>query len=195
MGQEQSSSREGTAAAAEVLQSPTTAALRSGAMSPRQGSVCSDTDPVPYVSYTVNKPIGDSPKKTGKGKVAGRFSSPRLVRSARPSRLSQSQHNTLVTVNQGGSGAKADLELVRLQEIPSFLPVMPAGGGGAEQAELLSRLDSGPLCRLLQRYEDHLRTCATRVAADQGRENNLQWAPQIFSSYSLWMFKAKGRVK
>ena len=79
------------------------------------------------------------------------------------------QHNTLVTVNQGGAGAKADLELVRLQEIPAFLPVMPAGGGGAEQVELLSRLDSGPLCRLLQRYEDHLRTCATRVAADQGR--------------------------
>ena len=46
-----------------VLQSPTTAALREGAMSPgRQDSVCSDSDTdVPYVSYTVNKPIGESP--------------------------------------------------------------------------------------------------------------------------------------
>ena len=46
-----------------VLQSPTTAAMREGAMSPgRQDSVCSDSDTdVPYVSYTVNKPIGESP--------------------------------------------------------------------------------------------------------------------------------------
>ena len=28
-----------------------------------QDSVCSDSE-VPYVSYTVNKPIGDSPKKS-----------------------------------------------------------------------------------------------------------------------------------
>ena len=30
---------------------------REGGLSPRQDSVCSDTD-LPYVSYTVNKPIG-----------------------------------------------------------------------------------------------------------------------------------------
>ena len=34
-------------------------------MSPRQDSVCSDSE-VPYVSYTVSKPIGDSPSKKGK---------------------------------------------------------------------------------------------------------------------------------
>ena len=59
---------------AAVLQSPTTAALREGASSPRQDSVCSDSD-VPYVSYTVNKPIGESPKKVALAR-AGRFTSP-----------------------------------------------------------------------------------------------------------------------
>ena len=93
MGSDQStpSGREKT----EVLQSPTTAALREGATSPRQDSVCSDSD-VPYVSYTVNKPIGDSPKKVALTR-AGRFTSPRLSRSLRSSRLAQSQHNTIVT--------------------------------------------------------------------------------------------------
>ena len=41
------------------------AGFRDGAMSPRQDSVCSDSE-VPYVSYTVSKPIGDSPSKKGK---------------------------------------------------------------------------------------------------------------------------------
>ena len=45
--------------ARQVLQSPTTTALRSGALSPRQGSVCSEAD-VPYVSYTAHKPIGET---------------------------------------------------------------------------------------------------------------------------------------
>lgn len=176
MGNDQSSSGGKTEGAAreaagqaQVLQSPTTTALRSGALSPRQGSVCSEAD-VPYVSYTAHKPIGDSPKKTPSTSKGGRFSSPRLSRSLNRVRLSQSSHNTLVTVNQGSRtnpDRLGDLELVRLQEIPSFLPVMQ----GDQSSEILSRLDPGPLCRLLQRYEDHLRTCATLVAAEQGNIN------------------------
>ena len=150
-----------------VLQSPTTAALREGATSPRQDSVCSDSD-VPYVSYTVNKPIGDSPKKVPASR-AGRFSSPRLSRHLRSSRLAQSQHNTLVTVSRGAEAARADLDLVKLAEIPSFLPIMQAGDTG----DILSRLDHSPLTALLQRYEDQLRACATRVAAEQGNINRL----------------------
>lgn len=153
--------------AGQVLQSPTTAALREGALSPRQGSVCSDTD-VPYVSYTVNKPIGDSPKKINKQKT-GRFSSPRLSRSLNKNRLAQSAHNTLVTVNKERPDGKADLDLVRLQEIPTFMPIMQ--GSQSDQADILTRLDPAPLCRMLQRYEDHLRTCATLVAAEQGNIN------------------------
>ena len=154
---------------AAVLQSPTTAALREGASSPRQDSVCSDSD-VPYVSYTVNKPIGDSPKKVALAR-AGRFTSPRLSRSLRSGRLAQSQHNTIVTVNRaGGEAAKADLDLVKLAEIPSFVPIMQSG---ADPGDILSRLDHTPLAAMLQRYEDQLRVCATRVAAEQGNINRL----------------------
>ena len=74
MGSDQSSHARERADPSLVLQSPTTAALREGAMSPgRQDSVCSDTD-VPYVSYTVNKPIGESPKKVAnKSKGRGQY--------------------------------------------------------------------------------------------------------------------------
>ena len=174
MGSEQSTpgGREGRdkqATTAAVLQSPTTAALREGASSPRQDSVCSDSD-VPYVSYTVNKPIGESPKKVALAR-AGRFTSPRLSRSLRSGRLVQSPHNTIVTVNRaGGEAARADLDLVKLAEIPSFVPIMQAG---ADTGDILSRLDHTPLAAMLQRYEDQLRGCATRVAAEQGNINRL----------------------
>ena len=80
MGSDQSSHARERPDPSLVLQSPTTAALREGAMSPgRQDSVCSDTD-VSYVSYTVKKPIGESPKKVA-NKSKGRFSSPRLSRT------------------------------------------------------------------------------------------------------------------
>ena len=173
MGSEQSSpgGREKPNTAA-VLQSPTTAALREGASSPRQDSVCSDSGDVPYVSYTVNKPIGDSPKKVALSlSKPGRFTSPRLSRSLRSGRLVQSQHNTIVTVNRAGAeAAKADLDLVKLAEIPSFVPIMQSG---ADTGDILSRLDHAPLAAMLQRYEDQLRVCATRVAAEQGNINRL----------------------
>ena len=154
----------------QVLQSPTTAALREGALSPRQDSVCSDD--VPYVSYTVNKPIGESPKKVA-NKSKGRFSSPRLSRSLNKGKLSQSSHNTLVTVNKGSSvdGGKADIDLVRLSQIPSFTPVMQTGA--SDHSDIVSRLDHAPLSSMLQRYEDHLRMCATLVAAEQGNINRM----------------------
>lgn len=181
----------------QVLQPPATAALRSGALSPRQGSVCSDTD-VPYVSYTVNKPIGDSPKKTGaKNKKTGRFSSPRLGRSLNRVRLSQSSHNTLVTVNKAAEtkDTRTDLDLVRLQEIPSFLPIMQ-GGPDTRQADILARLDPGPLNRMLQRYEEHLRSCATLVAAEQGGINRqVREADSLLSSTTSSLCERQRKVE
>merc|ERR1712168_1192883 len=52
---------------------------RDGAMSPRQDSVCSDSE-VPYVSYTISKPIGDSPKRASKPQQTSKykFSNPML---------------------------------------------------------------------------------------------------------------------
>jgi len=171
MGSDQSSharDKEESSLRGQVLQSPTTAALREGALSPRQDSICSDTE-VPYVSYTVNKPIGESPKKVpGKGK--GRFSSPRLSRSLNKSKLAQSAHNTMVTVNKMTPDGKADMDLVRLSQIPSFVPIMQTG---SDQSDIVSRLDHAPLSSMLQRYEDHLRMCATLVAAEQGNINKM----------------------
>jgi len=163
-----------------VLQSPTTTALREGAVSPRQGSVCSDAD-VPYVSYTVNKPIGDSPKKTSdKTGKSGRFMSPRLGRSFNKERLAASRHNTLVTVHRDlklSPDIRHDPDIVRLQEIPAFLPIMrgsiATGRGGQDDPEILNRLDSEPIYCLMKRYQDHLRACATVVASDQGNINKM----------------------
>jgi len=159
MGNDQSGGTKGEEV--QVLQSPTTSALRSGALSPRQGSVCSETD-APYVSYTAHRPIGDSPKGTPAKARGGR-----LARSLPRAKLPSSIHNTLVTVNKGEvAGREGEGELERLREIPSFLPVMQEGGG-----DIQGRLDPAPLAALLQRYEDHLRTCATLVAAEQGSIN------------------------
>jgi hypothetical protein len=73
-----------------------------------------------------------------------------------------------VTVARPTQDRTVDPELLRLAEIPSFLPVLQAGSGSTDT---LGRLDPGPLARLLQRYEDHLRACAALVAAEQGNIN------------------------
>ena len=75
-----------------------------------------------------------------------------------------------------------DLDLVRLAEIPSFLPVMQ----GEHSQDILARLNHEPLSRMLQRYEDHLRTCATLVAAEQGNLNK-QVIPSQHSGSSILM--------
>jgi len=150
-----------------VLPPPVVAGLRTvagdrgGASSPRQDSVCSDTD-IPYVSYTVNKPIGESPKRTVPGRK--KSSGARLGRAlrSRSNQLASSVHNTMVTVNSREQEHRTpNLELLRLAEIPSFTPIM-------QGQDVVSRLDPSPLNRMLQRYEEHLRVLATMVAAEQG---------------------------
>merc|ERR1719516_830549 len=84
---------------------PAVAELRAGALSPRQGSVCSETD-LPYVSYTVNKPIGESPKKSQpnrKKSSSGMRLGGRLGRAG-SGRLASSEHNTMVVVNKDRRG-------------------------------------------------------------------------------------------
>ena len=96
---------------------PLLALSRDGALSPeRQDSVCSEAsealNEVPFVSYTVNKPIGDSPKK--QQAKAGAESKFRLLKrsaqSQNPARGPRTAHNTMVMVNAdpltlGGAGA------------------------------------------------------------------------------------------
>ena len=154
-------------------------------LSPRQESICSDSE-VPYVSYTVNKPIGDSPKKGKTSKY--RFASPRLSKRSvsttdtvvsdtsaaqkNPNRFG-GKDSTLVVVNRTVPDVvvQEDPELVRLKEIPAFLPIMRAslstGGGMAKDPDILERLDNRGLMAICQRYEDHVRATASVVSTQQ----------------------------
>ena len=163
-------------------------------MSPRQESVCSDSE-VPYVSYTVNKPIGESPKK---GKTSKYRFSPKLTKrsvsttdtvvtdGAGNSRRFVGKDSTLVVVNRGNndSSIQDDPELARLRDIPAFLPIMRAslssGGGIAKDPDILERLDNRGLMAICRRYEDHLRATASVVSTQQvaGQINLI--------SYSIW---------
>ena len=111
---------------------------RDGAMSPRQDSVCSDSE-VPYVSYTISKPIGDSPKKGSKPAQQSsskyKFSNPMLSQRSASTASSlatsgtttkqnyfsrRKKSSTLVVVNKGGpqrrQDALTDTELTRLAQ-------------------------------------------------------------------------------
>lgn len=159
------------------------ASLRDGALSPRQDSVCSDSE-VPYVSYTVSKPIGDSPKKGSKPSPGGskyRFSTPILrsasVQSASTFKSNRSPHNTLVTVNKvpdrGEGPVCVDSDLARLARIPTFLPVMRAslsvskGSSVAKDPDILEKLDPRGMLAICQRYQSHLKHAAAIVSTDQ----------------------------
>ncbi|KAK4878568.1 hypothetical protein RN001_011074 [Aquatica leii] len=137
-------------------------ATRPGSTSPGP-SVCSDVD-LPYISYTVNRPIGDSPKLTKQAVKA------KTQRKVQPKPVKKSTHN-IVVVKQAVTGPNVDKDpdIIRLQNIPMFLPIMrgtlylPA----PRDPEVLERLDSAPFYRLCLRYQNHLTSCANTVATEQ----------------------------
>lgn len=187
MGSEQSTARShpspsgGHAPSSSI--DPLYSLCREGALSPdRQDSICSETSEataeVPYVSYTAKKPIGDSPKKSKSKMGATKFRlnvSKTKQRMLLNSNLSQSAHNTLVTVNQGitdpeaWQSVKDDPELSRLNEIPSFLPIMRAtlSANGVKDPDILERLDYRGLLSMALRLEGHMRANAAAVTTDQ----------------------------
>ncbi|EFN84905.1 Loss of heterozygosity 12 chromosomal region 1 protein-like protein [Harpegnathos saltator] len=150
-------------------------------------SICSDSD-LPYISYTVNRPIGDSPKMTNKqssqlyrGKSLGAAEISRRKNSLggishghrQKSMLQQdkTQHNIVVVkAAQADPTADKDPDLVRLQSIPMFLPIMRGTLNlppGVRDPEVLERLDPVGLFNLCARYQHHLNTNAQTVAAEQ----------------------------
>lgn len=165
---------------------------RDGAMSPRQDSVCSDSE-VPYVSYTIGKPIGDSPKKGSKPQQSSKykFSNPMLSQrsastasslastSTKPNYFGRRHKtSTLVVVNksgpQRGQEVSNDTELNRLSQIPTFLPVMRAslsvskvGSSVAKDPDILEKLDPRGMLAITQRYQSHFKHCAGVVSTDQ----------------------------
>ena len=186
MGSEQSQpAHPGSGDASGFISSSRAASGEAGhILSPRQESICSDSE-VPYVSYTVNKPIGESPKKGKTSKY--RFASPRLSKRSvsttdtvvgdpsavvrNPKRFGGKDSTMVVVKTVPEPVVQEDPDLVRLKEIPAFLPIMRAslstGGGMAKDPDILERLDNRGLMAICQRYEDHVRATASVVSTQQ----------------------------
>lgn len=84
---------------------------RPGSTSPGP-SVCSDSD-LPYISYTVNRPIGDSPKMTKN--MARAKSSQRKFTSVRNVKKTTAHNIVVVKPALSGPNSDKDPDIVRLQ--------------------------------------------------------------------------------
>jgi len=167
MGSEQSNQQNG-----QRVQQVAASAEPKRSSSPRP-SICSDTD-VPYVSYTVNRPIGDSPKLKSKSPHHGLRSatpSPRPSPSKGPRPRSSSGHD-IVVVKVGApeeETVEGDPEMYRLQRIPTFLPIMRGALNipTVRDPDVLDKLDHKVVLDLCARYQDHLRQTAETVSFEQ----------------------------
>ncbi|CAH1119684.1 unnamed protein product [Phaedon cochleariae] len=143
---------------------------RPGSISPGP-SVCSDVD-LPYISYTVNRPIGDSPKLTNKQILKNKSSTPK-PQSKQSKIKSNTAHNIVVVrgANPNTPGTERDPEIIRLQSIPMFLPIMRATLNlpAARDPEVLERLDPSPFKNLCLKYQRHLTAAANLVAKEQNQ--------------------------
>ncbi|KAL3206742.1 hypothetical protein MRX96_039950 [Rhipicephalus microplus] len=95
------------------------------ASSPRP-SISSDSD-VPYVSSTVNNPIGDSPKLSSKSPAHLLRNSPRPSPKPRPHSYAGTSGHSIVVVKEGSVDAQTvenDEDLIKLQSIPQFWPIL-----------------------------------------------------------------------
>ncbi|KRT82180.1 hypothetical protein AMK59_3633 [Oryctes borbonicus] len=139
---------------------------RPGSTSPGP-SICSDSD-LPYISYTVNRPIGDSPKLSNKQTTKSKVTQRKTVQK----NLKRSVHN-IVVVKPAASDLNIDKDpdILRLASIPMFLPIMRATLNlpAARDPEVLERLDPAPLMKLCLRYQTHLYVCSNLVATEQNQ--------------------------
>ncbi|GJQ79259.1 hypothetical protein Trydic_g5502 [Trypoxylus dichotomus] len=137
---------------------------RPGSTSPGP-SICSDSD-LPYISYTVNRPIGDSPKLSNKQTTKSKATQRKIVQK----NVKRSAHN-IVVVKPAASGPNVDKDpdIIHLASIPMFLPIMRATLNlpAARDPEVLERLDPAPLMKLCLRYQTHLHVCSNLVATEQ----------------------------
>lgn len=151
-------------------------------------SVCSDTD-LPYISYTVNRPIGDSPKLANKQLLKPKSAPTRRAQTFRQSK-NKSIHSSIVVVHGmdgNSSDTDKDPDVVKLQNIPMFLPIMRATLSlpAARDPEVLERLDPTPFRNLCLRFQRHLTTTANMVATEQNQLTQRVREVIIFSIYFL----------
>ncbi|XP_063705780.1 BLOC-1-related complex subunit 5 [Culicoides brevitarsis] len=147
-------------------------------------SICSDSD-LPYISYT-DKPIGDSPKLRNKGQNSGKSVRPNSVIvggssnkqsiSGFKSKVRPNTAHNIVVVKAAAKQESLDKDpdIVRLQNIPQFLPVMrgtlslPAN----RDPEVLERLQPLHMNVMCSRLQSHFNVCANKVASDQQQIND-----------------------
>ncbi|XP_045508682.1 BLOC-1-related complex subunit 5 isoform X2 [Colias croceus] len=130
-------------------------------------SMCSDSE-LPYISYTVDRPIGDSPKNTSKLQRDGKKALQRRQMSLQSRKGKRSRD---IVVVKAATDTQLDEDIQRLQEIPTFLPIMRGTLGlpGARDPEVLEGLDCRPWVRLVCRLQAHLAACAHPLCAAQAQ--------------------------
>ncbi|RZF36983.1 hypothetical protein LSTR_LSTR004671 [Laodelphax striatellus] len=159
---------------------------RPGSISPGP-SICSDSD-LPYISYTVNRPIGDSPKLSSKqtshltrgkslGTASGLISSPDsskrnfLKKQSSSSKAPISTAHNIVVVKPAlpHETAEKDPDILRLQSVPMFLPIMRGTLNltDVRDPEVLERLDQTAFYRLCVCYQGYLNYNANLVSEEQ----------------------------
>lgn len=149
---------------------------RARSSSPRP-SISSDSD-IPYISYTVNRPIGDSPKLSSKSPAhslrASATPSPRSSpKVPRPkSYAGSTSGHDIIVVKEGVTNVETletDPDYIKLRANPTFLPIMRGALNipTVQDPEVLDKLDHQVILRLCQRYQEHLRLCSEVVSSEQ----------------------------
>ncbi|XP_013379465.1 BLOC-1-related complex subunit 5 [Lingula anatina] len=130
---------------------------------------------IPYTSYSISKPIDDAPKQSPKlrSKSAGSAESTEgggtAATSGGGSGGGGPKHDIVVVAEGVSQKPGIDPELIKLQTIPMFLPVIRGSLNipNIKETELGDKLDYGPVLELCLRYQEHLKQCAEAVAFDQ----------------------------
>lgn len=138
--------------------------------SPRP-SISSDSD-VPYISYTVNRPIGDSPKLQSKNPHALRSATPSPRISPKPQRPRLITGHDIVVVKEASQPEETletDPDLCRLQTIPTFMPIMRGALNipTMRDPDVLDKLEYKGVLGVCLRYQEHLKDCAEVVSVEQ----------------------------
>jgi len=167
----------GTIPKTKLRRGSTQASSESGRSSPHP-SLCSSETDVPYVSYTVNKPIGDSPKHLGKANERYGKGSQALFAPSKPVK-----GRNIVVVSQKSmmDGGEEDADLLNLQRIPLFLPIIRSSLSTTHPREpdIVDRLDTGALQRMVSLLQDVMRHNAESTA---GQQNQLALATREVDS-------------
>ncbi|XP_050358626.1 BLOC-1-related complex subunit 5 [Nymphalis io] len=160
-------------------------------------SMCSDSE-LPYISYTVDRPIGDSPKNSAKTQ---RSDSKKSLLQRRQLSLQARRNKRArdIVVVKPATDTQLDEDIRRLQEIPTFLPIMRGALGlpGARDPEVLEGLDPRPWVRMTTRVQAHLSACAQPLAAEEIHlANKIKEADsEITRLYSITVEKQRNNAR